>query len=68
MLNIDNALITMDALHAQKNTLEGIIARKGDYLVQVKGNQSQLFAAVKAQFNDAYKDDSCLAQFKTLNQ
>lgn len=68
MLKIDNALITIDALNAQRATLEAIIARKGDYVVQVKGNQSALYTAVKAQFDEAFKDDSNLAQFETLDQ
>ncbi|MNM90875.1 Transposase DDE domain protein [compost metagenome] len=68
VLNIDNALLTLDALHAQKKTLEGIIARNGDYLVQIKANQRQLFSSVKMQFDDAFKDESTLARFETLNQ
>lgn len=68
MLNIDSALITLDALHAQKETLEGIIARNGDYLVQVKGNQRRLFSSVKTQFDEAFKDESTLARCETFNQ
>jgi predicted transposase YbfD/YdcC len=63
MLNINKALITMDALHAQRATLEAIVARKGDYVVQVKSNQRTLFQAVKAQYDVAFQDDSQLAQF-----
>ncbi|QSD45974.1 ISAs1 family transposase [Pectobacterium brasiliense] len=64
MLNIKDALITLDALHAQKETLESIVARKGHYLVQVKGNQPTLFNAVKAQFHEAFNDDTALAQYE----
>lgn len=53
-----------DALHTQRETLKSITARKGGYLVQVKGNQPTLFNAVKMQFDEALKDDASLAQYE----
>lgn len=67
MLNIDNALITLDALHAQTETLEAIISRKADYLVQVKGNQKLLSQAVQEQFSTAFDSGDELPSFSTTD-
>lgn len=68
MLDIDNALITLDALHAQANTLAAIISRKADYLIQVKGNQKRLSQAVQAQFTKAFESGDTLPHFSTTNK
>jgi predicted transposase YbfD/YdcC len=55
VLNINGAVITVDALHCQRETLEQISAQKGHVVVQVKNNQPKLKKAVEAQFK-AYFD------------
>ncbi|MES9918626.1 MAG: ISAs1 family transposase [Candidatus Thiodiazotropha sp. 4PDIV1] len=50
MLDVQDAVLTFDALHCNKETLQQIIKRKGDYIVQVKGNQPNLRKAIEAQF------------------
>jgi|SRR5690606_10427974 len=42
MLDIEGALITIDAMGCQKEIASKIIAGKGDYCLQVKGNQEHL--------------------------
>lgn len=46
MLDIKDAVVTFDALHCQRETLQQIIKAKGDYIVQVKGNQPLLMQAI----------------------
>lgn len=50
MLDIKDAVVTFDALHCQRETLQQIIKAKGDYIVQVKGNQLLLRQAIEMQF------------------
>jgi predicted transposase YbfD/YdcC len=51
-LELKGELLTFDALHCQTQTLDYIVKEGGDCILQVKGNQPQLFAAVQAQFAD----------------
>jgi predicted transposase YbfD/YdcC len=39
---LDGKLITADPLHCPRGHTRGIVAKGGDYLVQVKGNQPRL--------------------------
>ncbi len=50
---LDGKLITADPLHCQRGHARVIVAKGGDYLVQVKGNQPKLLA--QAQKLDALK-------------
>ena len=49
-LNIKGAVITLDALHCQIDTLELIHEHKAQIVVQVKSNQPNLRKAVQEQF------------------
>lgn len=42
MLQLEGAVVTMDAMHCQKKTLRKIELRGADYVVPVKGNQEKL--------------------------
>lgn len=55
-LNIENAIISADAMHCQKETAEKIIENKGDYVLQVKANQGNLYEEIYAMFDDKYMD------------
>ncbi len=52
LLDIKGCLITTDAMGCQSDIVADIIARKGDYLLAVKGNQKGLYLSIKALFND----------------
>lgn len=56
LLAFDGAIVTMDALHCQKETLQMITQRGGDYIVGIKGNQKALYEFVKSCF--AQHDDT----------
>lgn len=68
MLNIKDAVITMDALNTQRATLEAVISRKGDFVAQVKANQPMLLEAIRTEFAHAFKDDASLAQCETTDK
>jgi predicted transposase YbfD/YdcC len=48
LLELEGAIVTLDALGCQRSLTRQIIERKGDYLISVKGNQRQLLSAVQA--------------------
>ena len=56
MLDIKGAVLTMDALHCQKDTVERVINNGGDYVVQLKRNQGNFYEDVYAMFDDEYMD------------
>nr|WP_239647162.1 ISAs1 family transposase [Nocardiopsis salina] len=47
VLDLADAVVTMDALHAQHGTAEQIVGRGADYVLTIKGNQPTLFGALK---------------------
>lgn len=52
LINIEGMIITADANHCQKKTVEKIINNKADYVIQLKGNQGTFYTEVKEMFND----------------
>lgn len=57
LLALEGALVTLDAMHCQKETAKKIRERGGDYLLTVKGNQQQLRDEIEACFLRAFDDD-----------
>jgi predicted transposase YbfD/YdcC len=53
MLELRGAIVTIDAMGAQKEIARTIVAKKADYLLALKGNQSNLHAQVTEFFRDA---------------
>lgn len=59
IINVKGSIITLDALHCQRETLEKISEKKAHIVVQVKNNQPKLREAVVSQFQavfDAQKE------------
>jgi Transposase len=56
MLDIKGAVVTMDAMHCYKETIEKIIDNGGDYVVPLKGNQGNFYEDVRTMFDDKYMD------------
>ena len=65
-VNLENAVVSVDALHAQTQTLTQIKDQKGNYIVGIKKNQRKLYAGLKDLFGDV-KDQSKLESFKTFD-
>ncbi len=59
-LEINGSVITADAMHCQKKTAETIRKKKGDYVLQVKKNQSKLLEEIKAYFHKVRRDEPLL--------
>ncbi len=55
-MDIENAVITADAMHCQKETTALIREGKGDYVLQVKKSQGKLLAEIEAYFHKCYRD------------
>lgn len=54
ILNVKGSVITVDALHCQRETLEKIAEKKAHVVVQVKNNQPKLRKAVQEQFQSVF--------------
>lgn len=48
---VRDTVVTLDALHTQRATAQGILDRGGDYLMVVKQNQPQLYADLETYFH-----------------
>ena len=51
-LNLENTIVTWDALNTQKGTVEAVVKGGGHYVGALKGNQPNLYADVKDYFNE----------------
>lgn len=54
-MNLKDCIVTFDALHTQKKTVEAIIKQKGDYVGGLKGNQSSLQEEAALYFDEECK-------------
>lgn len=58
-LNLENTIITFDALNTQEKTIEYIVKNKGDYVAPVKSNQGTLYEDIASYFDiDELKNKS----------
>lgn len=55
-LNIQNSIITWDALNTQKDNVKAVIDGKGDYVVALKSNQFTFYDEVVLYFDDKRLD------------
>jgi len=58
LIDIKGAVVTLDAMHCQKDTVEKIIENKADYVVQLKRNQGNFYEDVYAMFDEKYMDET----------
>lgn len=54
LLDVSGCLVTTDAMGCQSDIAADIVAKGGDYLLAVKGNQGLLFQDIKACFADEH--------------
>jgi predicted transposase YbfD/YdcC len=57
LLDLNGAIVTLDALGCQRGLVRQIVDQGGDYLISVKGNQDRLHKAVQRAFDDALEAD-----------
>jgi predicted transposase YbfD/YdcC len=65
MLDIRGITITADALHCQRETCELIVQEGGEYCLQLKGNQGDMLADVKAFVED--QDTDYIDEYNTID-
>jgi predicted transposase YbfD/YdcC len=56
LLDLKGAVVTVDAMHCQKETAQAILNRDADYVLSVKANQPTLLQELQQRFT-AYGDD-----------
>ena len=61
LLELTGAVVTLDAMHCQKDTLAAIRTKGADYLVPVKDNQPKLYGLLLEAF-EAYGEDNYQAR------
>ncbi|PHM48892.1 hypothetical protein Xhom_05026 [Xenorhabdus hominickii] len=54
ILNLKGSIVTLDALHCQRETLEKISEKKAHVVVPVKQNQPNLWDTVQSQFQAVF--------------
>ncbi len=57
LLDLNGALVTIDAMGCQKEIARGIVAAGGDYVLAVKDNQPHLLADIQECFAEALEND-----------
>ncbi len=57
MLDIENSIITLDAMGCQKKIAEQIIKQKGHYILALKGNQSGMQSELEAWWHKAEREN-----------
>jgi predicted transposase YbfD/YdcC len=57
LLELTGAVVTLDAMHCQKETARAIRAKGADYILTVKGNQPTLRDEIQQLFIDAGEND-----------
>ena len=60
VLDLKGCIITIDAMGCQKDMAKGIVAKKADYILAVKGNQERLHKAIQATFEQLDADPVAL--------
>jgi predicted transposase YbfD/YdcC len=58
LLQLEGAIVTLDAMSCQHNIVEQIVGQGGDFVISVKGNQPALEEAVHKAFNKAMNEES----------
>jgi predicted transposase YbfD/YdcC len=66
LLDIDGAIVTIDAMGCQREIAKKVIERGGDYVLALKGNQPNLFDAVQNHLN-AQDEAGSLPEHETID-
>jgi predicted transposase YbfD/YdcC len=66
VLDLEGALVSIDAIGCQKEIAQQVLASGGDYLLAVKDNQPTLRADIAAAFADAQRRDFAGVEHETL--
>jgi len=61
LLQLDGAIVTLDALSCQQHIVQQIVDQHGDFVIAVKGNQPRLEAAVHQAIDEALSQEPMTA-------
>ena len=64
LINIEECVVTIDAIGTQKNIVEKIVNKKAHYCLSVKSNQKSLFTDIDEYFKFALEDKEELSKLK----
>jgi predicted transposase YbfD/YdcC len=65
VLDLKGCIITIDAMGCQKDIAKGIVAKKANYILAVKGNQERLHKAIQAAFEHLDSEPAATPHFTT---
>lgn len=65
LIDVSNAVVTLDAMGCQKSIAEKIIDEGGDYVLQLKGNQGGLHDETVELFDQCLRDDCHGIEYST---
>lgn len=57
MLDLAGAVVTADAMHCQRETVEKIVAKEADFVLMVKGNQETLQEELQQAIRQAFEEN-----------
>jgi len=63
MFEVKGAIITADAIHCQKETIKQIVDKEGDYAIQIKENQKNLYKDISLLFDDNLADKNSRSEY-----
>ena len=63
LLELNDAIVTLDAIHCQVPTAQAIVDANADYILTVKNNQPTLYEFLHDQFIAAEEEDSSVKTF-----
>ncbi len=63
MFEVKGAIITADAIHCQKETIKQIVDKEGDYVIQIKENQKNLYKDISLLFDDNLADKKSTSEY-----
>jgi predicted transposase YbfD/YdcC len=67
-IDVQDKIITIDAMGTQRKICQDIVLRSGDYVVSLKGNQQSLFKDVQAYFEGLSDPDEILENCREKNK
>jgi len=68
LLDLHGAIVTLDALGCQKDLVQTIVDKEGDYVISVKGNQEKLLTAMQSAFTAAFDGETKAAKTHATQQ
>jgi predicted transposase YbfD/YdcC len=66
LLELNGAIVTLDALGCQKNIVKQIVDKSGDYVISVKDNQEALAAVAEETLGQALETDGVVKEYQSV--